>query len=99
MDSGKREARGHVLIHEGHPISNIARVSVNYETGRVSILRNDGALLVDTLSSLPEGSPVTCSTFVPSESRMEVSVGEETIAMTLGTINDRIDLPVVYLDQ
>lgn len=90
---------GEGLIPEGHPISNISRMSLNYETRRVSILRTDGALLVDTLASLPDTSPVASSTFVPSESRMEISVGDETIAITLGTVDDRSDLPVVYLDQ
>jgi len=74
-------------------------VSLNYETGSVAILRTDGELLVDTLSSLPDSGPVTCSTFFPNESRMEISVGEETVSMTLGTVNDHTDLPVVYLDQ
>ena len=90
---------GNNSIPEGHPISHIARVSLDYQTGSVSILRTDGALVVETLKSRPESGPVTGSTFIPSESRMEISIGEETIAMTLGTVDHSVDLPVVYLDQ
>lgn len=90
---------GNASVPGSYPSSNIARVSLDYETGSVAVLRTDGALLVDTLSPRPESSHVKCSTFFPSESRMEISVGEETVSITLGTVNDRTDLPVVYLDQ
>ena len=90
---------GEVPIPRRHPISGIAKVSLNYKTGSVAIQRTDGAVLVETLRSLPADSLVTHSTFIPSESRMEISIGEETIAMTLATTTESIDVPVVYLDQ
>lgn len=87
------------VLPRSHPLAHARLVALDYETGNVSIVANDGRIVVDRINPIQDRGLVTRSTFIPAESRMEIIAGGETIVMTLGTSNQSLPAPVVYLDQ
>ncbi len=88
-----------VTLPNSHPLSQIKRVSVDYESGTVSILHTDGQMVIDQIPVQPDNGLVTRSTFVPANSLMEIIAGGETVTIVLGTAQELVMAPVVYLDQ
>ncbi|MBM9465400.1 hypothetical protein JL108_18270 [Aeromicrobium sp. YIM 150415] len=88
-----------VTVPDSHPLAHIKLVSVDYESGTVSILRTDGQILIDTIPVQPGKGLVRRSTFIPADSLMEINAEGETLRMVLGTAPELVTAPVVYLDQ
>lgn len=88
-----------VIVPSDHPIAHIRFVVLDYESGNASIALTDGRIIAESISVPADRGLVTRSTFIPSESRMEIVAAGETISLTLGTALEMVTKPVVYLDQ
>lgn len=88
-----------VAVPSSYLISHIKFVALDYESGNASIVTTDGQIFTDHISVPAERGPVTRSTFIAAESRVEIVAVGETISMTLGTTPEMVTVPVVYLDQ
>ena len=72
---------------------------MDYETGIASVVRTNGELACWAIEA-PQGVGLVRRTvFEPHSSRLDVTVGNHTITMDIGTVHDAPVVPVVYLDQ
>lgn len=87
-------------LPRSHPLAHLRLSSLNYEEGIATFVGVDGHVESHALDFQRNGgSLVTRSTFFPHESRVEIVAAGRSLTLVLGTSEERLPGPVVYLDQ
>ncbi len=99
MEDSGGSGRHHIDVPAAHPLAHVREATIDYDTGLARIVLNDGHVVSDHVSIPVDLGLVSRSTFIPAQSRMEILANGVTLSMTLGTVDERLEVPVVYLDQ
>jgi len=92
-------SRNRVPVPPAHPLFDVASMSVNFVSGRMTITRTDGTTYTSEAPPLVARGDVTSSTYFVHESRVEVAVGDTKISLDVGTTETATPGAIVYLDQ